>query len=145
VTERSEGELEPDRVELRRAARERALELLYEAESKGTAVADVLAALPVAPDALAIELTVGVDDNRERIDALLRERVAPKWQLERLAATDRAVLRIGAFELLVRADVPTAVVLNEAVLLAERFGSDDSGRFVNGVLGRLAEETRPEA
>jgi N utilization substance protein B len=57
---------------------------------------------------------------------------------------DRAVLRIGVFELAHRPDVPTAVVLSEAVDLATRFSTDDSGRFVNGLLARIAEEVRPE-
>jgi N utilization substance protein B len=57
---------------------------------------------------------------------------------------DRAVLRIGVFELVHRPDVPTAVVLSEAVDLATRFSTDDSGRFVNGLLARIAEEVRPE-
>jgi N utilization substance protein B len=136
------AELDVDDVERRRGARERALELLYEAEAKGCTVTEVLDALPVATDPLAVELACGVHAYRDRIDALLGERLEPSWSLTRLAATDRAVLRMGAYELLERRDVPIAVILNEAVLLATRFGTDDSGRFVNGVLARLAEELR---
>jgi N utilization substance protein B len=136
------SELDVDDVERRRGARERALELLYEAEAKGVDPLVVLDALPVSPEPLAVDLVRGVAAHASRIDAVLAERVAPRWSLERLAATDRAVLRIGCYELLERAAVPVAVVLNEAVVLATRFGTDDSGRFVNGVLARVAEDVR---
>ena len=67
------------------------------------------------------------------------------WKLERMPALDRAVLRMATFELIGRPDVPTAVVLNEAVELASEYSTDESGRFVNGMLGRIAEEVRGEA
>jgi N utilization substance protein B len=131
-------------AEQRRSARERAVELLYEAESKGVPVTEVLAGLPLAPDPLAVELVTGVDAHRDRIDEVLGRLVAPSWSLARLAAVDRAVLRIGAYELFEVLDRSQALVINEAVLLARRFGTDDSPRFVNGVLSALAAETRPE-
>jgi transcription antitermination protein NusB len=137
------GDLEPTEAESRRAARERALELLYEAEAKSIDVEAVLAGLPVAPDALAVELVQGVGAHRERIDAVLARLVAPKWSLARLAAVDRAILRVGAFELFEVAERSQALVINEAVLLARRFGTDDSPRFVNGVLSSVAAEARP--
>jgi N utilization substance protein B len=137
------GDLEPTEAESRRAARERALEMLYEAEAKGTAAAAVLDGLPVAPDALAVELVQGVDAHRERLDAVLTGLVAPKWSLARLAAVDRAILRIGAFELFEVPERSQALVINEAVLLARRFGTDDSPRFVNGVLSSVAAQARP--
>ncbi len=139
----SVGDLEPTEAESRRAARERALELLYEAEAKGITVDDVLAGLPVAPDALARELAQGVSAHRERIDSVLARLVAPKWSLTRLAAVDRAILRIGTYELFEVASRSQALVINEAVLLARRFGTDDSPRFVNGVLSAVAAEARP--
>jgi transcription antitermination protein NusB len=138
------SELEPTEVENRRAARERALELLYEAEVKGVAATEVLAGLPVAPADLAVELVRGVDARREQVDALLSRLVAPSWSLARLAAVDRALLRMGAYELLEAHDRSQALVINEAVLLARRFGTDDSPRFVNGVLSSVAAEVRPE-
>ncbi|HEX6568619.1 MAG TPA: transcription antitermination factor NusB [Acidimicrobiales bacterium] len=137
------GDLEPTDAESRRAARERALELLYEAEAKGVAVEAVVGALPVAPDALAVELAQGVDAHRERIDAVLARLVAPRWSLGRLAAVDRAILRIGAFELFEAPGRSQALIINEAVVLARRFGTDDSPRFVNGVLSSVAAEARP--
>jgi len=137
------GDLESTDAEGRRAARERALELLYEAESKGAPVDEVLDALPLAPDDLAVELVQGVGAHRDPIDALLTRLVAPRWTLARLAAVDRAILRIGAYELLEAHDRSKALVINEAVVLARRFGTDDSPRFVNGVLASVASEARP--
>jgi transcription antitermination protein NusB len=125
----------------RREARERALGLLYEAETKGVSGADVLADLPVAADEFAAALVTAVDEHRERIDALLTEH-ARGWTLARMPALDRAALRMGTAELITRADVPTAVVLNETVELASRFSTDDSGRFVNGLLAKIATEVR---
>jgi N utilization substance protein B len=129
-------------AEERRGARERALGLLYEAESKGCSGAEVLSGLPVAPDEFASDLVRAVDEHRARIDEVLTE-FAKGWTLARMPALDRAALRMGTAELLSRPDVPTAVVLNETVELAKRFSTDDSGRFVNGLLARVAEEVRP--
>lgn len=137
--------LEPIDVELRRAARERALELLYEAEAKGADVDDVIGALPLSPDPLALELVRGVGAHRARIDDLLTRRVAPRWSLTRLAAVDRAVLRLATYELIGAPERSQAVIINEAVVLARRFGTDDSPRFVNGVLSAAAAEVRPTA
>jgi N utilization substance protein B len=127
----------------RRDARERALGLLYEAEAKGVSGAEVLADLPVAADEFAAALVVAVDEHRDRIDALLTEH-AKGWTLARMPALDRAALRMGTAELITRPDVPTAVVLNETVELASRFSTDDSGRFVNGLLAKIATEVRPD-
>jgi transcription antitermination protein NusB len=129
-------------AEERREARERALGLLYEAEAKGCTGAEVLADLPVAPDEFAAGLVAAVDEHRDQIDALLTEH-AKGWTLSRMPALDRAALRMGTAELITRADVPTAVVLNETVELASRFSTDGSGRFVNGLLAKIATEVRP--
>jgi len=126
----------------RRQARERALSLLYEAEAKGVEPGAVLAELPVEPDEYAVGLVSGVATDGEEIDGLLR-RFARDWALERMPAIDRTLLRIGVFELLRRPDVPTAVVLSEAVDLAQRYSTEDSGRFVNGVMAAIAAELRP--
>jgi putative hydrolase of the HAD superfamily len=128
----------------RRAARERALGLLYEAEAKGLSGAEVLAALPLPADDFAVALVEAVDAHRARIDELL-ERFAKGWTVQRMPALDRAALRMGSAELIARPDVPTGVVLAETVDLASRFSTDDSGRFVNGLLARVAEEVRGEA
>jgi len=123
-------------------ARERALELLYEAEAKSLSIDDVLAALPVEPDAYAIDVVTGVREHGGTIDTLIK-RLAPDWPIERMAAVDRAVLRLGVYELQQRPDVPTAVILDEAVELAKRYSTEESGRFVNGVLAAAARELRP--
>jgi N utilization substance protein B len=117
-------------------ARERALILLYEAESKGVTPSEVLAAQVLAPDALTQELVRGVEANRSVIDAAIVAH-SKGWSLARMPVIDRNVLRIAGYELLGRTDVPVAVVLDEAVELAKRFSTDDSGRFVNGVLAAL--------
>jgi putative hydrolase of the HAD superfamily len=128
----------------RRAARERALGLLYEAEAKGVAGRDVLVALPVPADPFATALVEAVDEHRDAIDAML-SRFAEGWTLARMPALDRAALRMGSAELIARPDVPTAVVLAETVDLASRFSTDGSGRFVNGLLARVAREVRGDA
>ena len=138
------SELQPTEVESRRAARERALELLYEAEAKYVAVGELLDQQPIVPAELAVELVRGVDAHRDRIDQLLRRLVAPKWSLDRLAAVDRSILRLGSYELLAVPERSAALVINEAIVLARRFGTDDSPRFVNGVLSSVASEVRPE-
>ncbi len=126
----------------RREARERAVELLYEAESKSCDVADVLGGLPLVPDSYALELAQGVEDHRIELDALLG-RYARRWPVARMAVTDRTVLRLGAFELATQADVPTGAALSEAVDLAGRYGStDDTSKFVNGILAAVADEVR---
>ena len=126
----------------RREARERALSLLYEAEAKGVEPAAVLAELPLAPEPFAADLVEGVGKHMETLDELIR-RYAKGWKLERMPAVDRALLRLGIFELMERPDVPTAAVISEAVELAKRYSTDESGRFVNGMLARISEEVRP--
>jgi N utilization substance protein B len=128
--------LHPAGDDERSDARERALLLLYEADSKGISGAEVLDAQISPADDLTAELVRGVDTHREQLDAAIAAH-ARGWSLRRMPVIDLTVLRIGAFELLGRPDVPVAVVLNEAVELAKRFSTDDSGRFVNGVLAAL--------
>ena len=125
----------------RSEARERALSLLYEAEAKALPVGDVLAALPIAPDPLAALLVRGVESSGPRIDELITKH-AKGWTMARMAQVDRTVLRIATYELVERPEVPVAVVLDEAVELAKRFSTDDSGRFVNGVLAAIARDVR---
>ena len=126
----------------RRQARERALSLLYEAETKGVPPAEVLASLPLEPAPFAADLVSGVGEHGEHVDGFIR-RFARGWALERMPAIDRALLRIGVFELLHRPDVPTGAILSEAVELASRYSTEESGRFVNGVLAHIAREVRP--
>jgi N utilization substance protein B len=127
----------------RRAARERALELLYEAEAKDSGAGAVIDALPLAPDPYAELLVRGVQNHQDAIDQRIDE-VSVNWRLSRMPPVDRALLRLGVFELAHRPDVPAGVVLAEAVELASLYSTEASGRFVNGVLSRLAGELRPD-
>jgi N utilization substance protein B len=126
----------------RRAARERALGMCYELEVRELTLDELLAQQPAEPDAYAVSLVRGVEDHAADVDALLRK-FSEHWALERMPAVDRAVLRIGAFELGWEPDMPTGVVISEAVELAKQYSTKDSGRFVNGLLSRIAEELRP--
>jgi N utilization substance protein B len=116
-----------------------AFRLLYEMEVTGDSPPALLNAedveAPAAPGvrAYASELMALVAEQREEIDAAL-SRHARNWTIERLAATDRAVLRLAIAELLFRPDVPARVVMDEAIEIARRFGNRESGGFVNGVL-----------
>lgn len=104
---------------------------------KDIAPSEVLAAQISPADEMTAVLVRGVEEHRERIDAAITAH-AKGWPLQRMPSIDRNVLRIAAFELLGRPEVPVAVVLDEAIELAKRFSTDDSGRFVNGVLSALA-------
>jgi N utilization substance protein B len=125
----------------RRQARERALTLLYEAELKGVPPSAVVSELSVVPDPYAATLVRTVEDRKAEIDGLIG-RAAIGWELGRMAVVDRNVIRLALAELLGSPGVPTAVVLDEAVELAAAYSTDDSGRFVNGVLATLAVEVR---
>ena len=130
-----------DRPDERSDARERALYLLYEAHSKGIAPADTIDLQVVEPDALTQELVRGVDEHLAALDQQIAAK-AKGWTLTRMPVLDLSVMRLATFELIERRDVPTAVVLNEAVELAKRYSTDDSGRFVNGVLAAIAADVR---
>jgi len=126
----------------RHQSRERALSLLYEAEMKGVEPAEVLAALPVAPDPFARALVEATAAQRVRADELITD-AAVGWPLDRMAVVDRLVLRMAVAELLDAHGPPVAVILDEAVELAKTYSTDESGRFVNGVLSTVAAQTRP--
>ncbi len=85
------------------------------------------------------EIVRGVMANLERVDEVIR-RASTNWRIERMARVDRNLLRIAAWEILTRPEVPRAVILDEAIELAKRFGTEESSSFVNGVLDRAAEE-----
>jgi N utilization substance protein B len=126
----------------RSKARKRALDVLFEAEVRGEPVLELLAERTAAADppvsAYAAELVRGVHEHADQIDALLSAN-ARGWSLDRMPAVDRNILRIGAFELLWKADVPDAVAISEAVALAGELSTDDSSSFVNGLLARVLE------
>ncbi len=129
-------------MKARHRARIAALQALYEIDCAGHApavVVDRLSNESNLPDAaldFAQELTKGATTNQERLDNLI-QRYAPEWPVDQIAIIDRNILRIAIYELVLDQDTPVKVVINEAVELAKTFGSDSSGRFVNGVLGTL--------
>jgi len=125
-------------------ARERALSLLYEAETKGITPRAVVKGQIADPDPITVMICEGVEDHADEVDQLITAH-AKGWSLQRMPSIDRAVLRMAIFELMGRTDVPIAVVIDEAVELAKRFSTDDSGRFVNGMLSAIAPKLRPPA
>ena len=130
-----------ERANTRRQARERALSLLYEAEAKDATPRAVLAELPVEPDRFVCELVEGVEDHGAELDALITDH-SRGWSLDRMPAIDRALLRMAIYELAHRPDIPIGAAISEAVDLARRYSTDDSSRFVNGMLSAIAKEVR---
>jgi N utilization substance protein B len=134
-------------MRVRHEARVTALQALYEIDCAGHApevVVDqrlIKSELPENGQQFARELAIGVSENREMLDSYIA-RYAPEWPVDQIAVIDRNVLRLAVYEILIGTDTPVKVAINEAVELAKDFGSDSSGRFVNGVLGTLvAKET----
>jgi N utilization substance protein B len=130
----------------RSKARKRALDILFQADVRGDDVPSTLAAeakraanepAREASWLYAREIVDGVIDNRDAIDEQITT-FAKDWSLARMPAVDRAVLRIGVWEILYNDEVPAAVAIDEAVELAKEFSTDDSGSFVHGVLARIA-------
>ncbi|MEI8068245.1 MAG: transcription antitermination factor NusB [Actinomycetota bacterium] len=122
-------------------ARERALHLLYEAHAKSESGSSVVESQILPVDDLVLEIVSGVDDVTAFADEIIAEN-AIGWTLARMPVIDLIVLRIAIFELKSRPDVPTAVILNEAVELAKTFSTDESGRFVNGILSTISKKVR---
>jgi N utilization substance protein B len=125
----------------RSKARKRALDILFEAEQRGTPVLDLLAeritlGSPPVPG-YAADLVRGVTVHTARIDELISQ-YAEGWTMDRMPAVDRNVLRIGVYELLWADDVPDGVAISEAVLLAQDLSTEASPAFVNGLLARIA-------
>ena len=127
----------------RTKARKRALDILFESEARGDAPLEVLAQRRETDDAppvtdYAALLVEGVTTHRERIDQLITEH-AEGWTVDRMPAVDRTLLRIGIYELLWVDEVDDPVAITEAVELARTLSTDDSPRYVNGVLGQIAD------
>jgi N utilization substance protein B len=133
----------------RTLAREAALKYLYAADMVGPGGAEPLERFlerqlgRVAARGYAADLARGVLERRGELDRLIRE-VSANWTLERMSVVDRNVLRMGAYELLFREDVPPRVAINEAIDLARRFSTVEAGAFVNGILDALARKAAPE-
>jgi N utilization substance protein B len=131
-------------VAARSKARKRAVDVLYEADSRGIAPVTMLLERLAQPGTqaslpeYAVEIVEGVDANRERIDEILAT-YSHGWTIERMPVVDRAILRVGVWEIVYNDDVPDGVALDEAVSLATSLSTDDSPSFVNGLLARVAE------
>jgi N utilization substance protein B len=129
-------------VAARTKARKRALDVVFEADQRGvpvlTALEERRRADPKPLNPYTVELVEGVAAHAARIDDLLST-YSMGWTLERMPAVDRAVLRLGAYELLYGHDVPDAVCIDEAVGLARELSTEESPAFVNGLLARLLE------
>jgi N utilization substance protein B len=127
----------------RSKARKRAVDVLYESEVRGVnavqTLADRVARADPPVNDYTVDLVEGVQAHRARIDDILGE-FAEGWTLARMPDVDRAVLRLGVYELLWRDDVPDAVVIDEAVELVKTLSTDESPRFVNGLLGRIVRD-----
>ena len=126
----------------RREARRLAIDMLYQADITGAEPADVLegwvGAERVVPP-FARELLAGVAENQPEIDLLLEEH-AQSWTVARMTALDRTILRVAVQELLHSPDVPASVAISEAVEAASELSADESLKFVNGILGRIARD-----
>jgi N utilization substance protein B len=124
------------RADARHLARERALELLYEASLKDVAPSEVLASLPMEPDPLVVSLVRAAQASQELAEREI-VRAANDWSLDRLAVLDRLIMVLAIGEATSADPPPDAVILNEAVELATTYSTDASPRFVNGVLAAV--------
>ncbi|HZN03736.1 MAG TPA: transcription antitermination factor NusB [Candidatus Polarisedimenticolia bacterium] len=127
----------------RHQAREYALQMLYQAEVGSMSMPDVVAGffrpdeeVPEEVRRFASRLALGTSQALEEVDALLREGIE-HWRLERLGTVDRAVLRLAVFEFLHEPATPRIVIIDEAIEVAKRYGGEESGQFVNGILDAL--------
>jgi N utilization substance protein B len=130
----------------RRRAREAALRALYQCDVGGSSVRDALFDVLETADLseemrdYAEQVVRGIDEHKSEIDALITKCLID-WQLDRVAVIDRNLLRLACYEFVHVPTMPPAVTMNEAIQLAKRYSTSESGKFVNGVLGRLVEET----
>jgi N utilization substance protein B len=127
-------------------ARRIALDILFQADVRGERITDALADW-IGDDErevpeFAQELVLGVSTHLGELDKLIGD-YAQEWTVDRMAAVDRNILRLAVYELLHRPDVPLSAAISEAVVAAKELSTEDSGRFVNGILGRIARERSP--
>ena len=129
----------------RSKARKQTLDLLYEADIRGASAADLLLTRDIVeegPDARPIreftrELIAGITANKRKIDELITT-YAQGWDMDRLPAVDRNILRLGIYEILWCKDLDDAVAIDEALNLARELSTDDSAAYIHGVLGRIS-------
>lgn len=129
----------------RRRSREFALQVLYQLEITKQDALEAMVQLrenfspEEGEDEFTKRIVLGVMEHRQEIDRLIEER-SENWRLERMTIIDRNILRIAIFELLYCSEIPPKVTLNEAIDLGKRYGSDESGSFINGILDRIQNE-----
>lgn len=127
---------------MRRKARELALQVLFEKDLRRKRLDDILprVSLPLSWDedtrSFFLTLVQGVEEKEREIDKLIAE-VTEGWPLQRMATIDRNILRMATYEILFLPEIPPSVSINEAVELGKKYGTEESGKFINGVLGRL--------
>jgi len=131
----------------RRLAREATVTMLYSVDICGLSLEEAMSAfwqehdLPSETKEFATFLTQGTYKNLVEIDSLI-SKYAENWELKRMASIDRAILRLGTFELMNQLDTPVNVIIDEAIEIAKKFSTADSGKFVNGILDKIKEEVR---
>jgi len=133
----------------RRKARHQALHILYQREITDETVVSILSRHAFfqddgEPSEFCREILLGVESHQKAIDAVI-EGISENWTLCRMPLVDRSILRMAVFEILEMDDIPDSVSINEAVELAKVYGGKDSSKFVNGILGRLADDHEIEA
>ena len=129
----------------RSKARKQALDILFESDIRGSVALDILVSRDVieeGPDARPIreytrEIINGVSDHRRKIDELIAT-YAQGWDMDRLPAVDRSILRIGIYEIVWANTLPDAVAIDEALTLAKELSTDESAGYIHGVLGKVA-------
>ena len=134
----------------RRISRELALRALFQADVAGTSAEEAIeSSTSGAHNAAEVidfarDLVLGTLEHRPRIDSVI-QKYARGWTLERMANVDRSILRLAIFELLCLPDIPPSVTVDEAVELAKKYSTAESGRFVNGILGNLIRDLQEES
>lgn len=132
-------------MKMRKRSEERrvVLEILFAKELNPNSIGEIIKAREACEEAVPSEfgqrLIKGIFAHLSELDSLI-EKYAENWRVERMPLTDRNILRLALYEIIYESDIPIGVSINEAVELAKAYGTDDSGRFVNGLLGRLVRE-----
>jgi transcription antitermination protein NusB len=134
--------IEQEDMSSRRRSREMAIQVLYQVDMAQSDLAEALRMFCEhfkAPESIrdfAFELARGAHEHQEEVDSLIKG-FSENWRLERMPTVDRNILRLAIYELLYRPDIPAKVSINEAVDLGKKYGSEDSGSFINGILDRI--------
>jgi len=131
---------------VRRESREKVFQTLFMMDALGIGPEEAiplfaLTSPPPSDEKYYRATLTGVWERREEIDALIRQ-AAEHWRIERMTMVDRNILRLGAYEISYGQDIPYVVAINEAVDLGKRFGAEESGAFINGILDRISEVVR---